>query len=119
MTLTEFQNQIRAGIPERLPAPKAYDPAVNHAPRRKEILSAEERVLALRNALRYFPENLHAELAREFADELHRYGRIYMYRLRPDYAMHARPIDDWRSTPTNGLPTAATVPYSRPGRSTC
>ena len=52
MTLTEFQNQIRAGIPERLPAPKAYDPAVNHAPRRKEILSAEERVLALRNALR-------------------------------------------------------------------
>ena len=95
MTLTEFQNQIRAGIPERLPAPKAYDPAVNHAPRRKEILSAEERVLALRNALRYFPENLHAELAREFADELHRYGRIYMYRLRPDYAMHARPIDDY------------------------
>ena len=95
MTLTEFQNQIRAGIPEVLPAPKAYDPAVNHAPRRKEILSAEEQVLALRNALRYFPESLHAELAREFADELHRYGRIYMYRLRPDYAMHARPIDDY------------------------
>ena len=95
MTLQEFQDDIRAGIPDRLPAAKPYDRQINHAPRRKEILSAEERVLALRNALRYFPENLHAELAREFADELHRYGRIYMYRLRPDYAMHARPIDDY------------------------
>lgn len=95
MTLTEFQNQIRAGIPDVLPAPKPYDPAVNHAPRRKEILSPEEQVLALKNALRYFPAKHHAELAREFADELHRYGRIYMYRLRPDYPMHARHLDDY------------------------
>lgn len=95
MTLQEFQSRIRAGIPRELPAPKPYDPQINHAPRRKEILTAEERVLALRNALRYFPAEQHAELAREFAEELRRYGRIYMYRLRPDYPMHARPIGDY------------------------
>ncbi len=95
MTIKEFQRQIMAGIPEELPAPKPYDPEINHAPRRKEILSDEERVLAVRNALRYFPVRHHEVLAREFAEELRRYGRIYMYRFRPDYAMYARPIDDY------------------------
>ena len=95
MTREEFQNDIRAGIPDRLPAAKPYDRQINHAPKRKEILSAEEQVLALKNALRYFPAKHHAVLAKEFADELHRYGRIYMYRLRPDYEMYARPIDEY------------------------
>ena len=95
MTREEFQNDIRAGIPDRLPAAKPYDRQINHAPKRKEILSAEEQVLALKNALRYFPSKHHAVLAKEFAEELHRYGRIYMYRLRPDYEMYARPIDEY------------------------
>ncbi len=95
MTLEEFQNDIRAGIPDRLPAAKPYDKQVNHAPKRKEILSEEEKVLALKNALRYFPQKHHALLAREFAEELRRYGRIYMYRLRPDYKMYARPIEEY------------------------
>ena len=95
MTREEFQNEIRAGIPDRLPAAKPYDRQINHAPRRKEILTEEEQVLALRNALRYFPEKHHAVLAKEFAEELHRYGRIYMYRFRPDYEMYARPIDEY------------------------
>ena len=95
MTLQEFQEAIRAGIPDRLPAPKPYDKTINHAPRRKDILSAEEKVLALKNALRYFPTKHHATLAKEFAAELKKYGRIYMYRLRPDYEMYARPIDDY------------------------
>ena len=95
MTREEFQNDIRAGIPDRLPAAKPYDKQVNHAPRRKEILTEEERVLALKNALRYFPAKHHAALAKEFAEELRRYGRIYMYRLRPDYEMYARPIDEY------------------------
>ncbi len=95
MTLQEFQNDIRAGIPDVLPAPKPYDTAINHAPKRKDILTAEEKELALRNALRYFDRKHHAELAAEFVDELARYGRIYMYRLRPDYEMYARPIDEY------------------------
>lgn len=95
MTREEFQNDIRAGIPDRLPAAKPYDRQINHAPKRKEILSAEEQMLALKNALRYFPAKHHAVLAKEFAEELHRYGRIYMYRLRPDYEMYARPIDEY------------------------
>ena len=95
MTLQEFQSRIREGIPRELPQPKPYDEQTNHAPRRKEILSEEERVLALRNALRYFPAEHHEVLAREFAEELRRYGRIYMYRFRPDYPMHARPIGDY------------------------
>ncbi len=95
MTREEFQNDIRAGIPDRLPAAKPYDRQINHAPKRKEILSAEEQMLALKNALRYFPAKHHAMLAKEFAEELHRYGRIYMYRLRPDYEMYARPIDEY------------------------
>jgi len=95
MTLSEFQKQIAAGIPDRLPAPKPYDKSINHAPRRKDILTAEEKVLAVKNALRYFPEKHHAVLAKEFAEELRRYGRIYMYRFRPDYEMYARPIDEY------------------------
>ena len=95
MTPEEFRKEIRAGIPDRLPAAKPYDRTINHAPKRKEILTEEEKVLALKNALRYFPPKHHALLAREFAEELRRYGRIYMYRLRPDYEMRARPIDDY------------------------
>lgn len=95
MTLKEFQDDIRAGIPEVLPAPKPYDKQINHAPKRKDILTAEEKELALKNALRYFPAKHHATLAKEFAEELATYGRIYMYRLRPDYEMYARPIDEY------------------------
>ncbi|MBQ3744054.1 MAG: urocanate hydratase [Bacteroidales bacterium] len=90
-----FQEEILAGIPAELPEVKAYDPDINHAPRRKDILSPEEKVLALKNALRYFPAKHHAVLAKEFAEELHKYGRIYMYRFRPSYAMYARPIDEY------------------------
>lgn len=93
MTKEEFRAVVAEGIPSKLPAPKPRDPEINHAPRRKEILSDEEKKLALRNALRYFPKELHKELASEFAQELADYGRIYMYRLRPDYEMKARPID--------------------------
>ena len=90
-----FHEQIQEGIPAVLPQPKPYDPAINHAPKRKEILSADEKKLALRNALRYFEPQHHAELIKEFAEELETYGRIYMYRLRPDYTMYARPIDEY------------------------
>ena len=93
MTNEQFAAEIRAGIPETLPQAKPYDNEINHAPKRKDILSAEEKKLALSNALRYFPERFHQELAPEFAHELESYGRIYMYRFRPDYAMYARPID--------------------------
>lgn len=93
MTKEEFRAVVAEGIPSKLPAPKPRDPEINHAPRRKDILSNEEKKLALRNALRYFPKELHKELAPEFAQELADYGRIYMYRLRPDYEMKARPID--------------------------
>ena len=95
MTDIEFKNAIKTGIPATPPAPKPYDKEVNHAPRRKKILTPEEERLALRNALRYFPADQHAELAPEFAEELRTYGRIYMYRYRPDYAMYARPIDEY------------------------
>lgn len=90
-----FSEEIRLGIPTELPTPRPYDPDVNHAPRRKKILTPQEERLALKNALRYFPEHMHAALAPEFAEELHRYGRIYMYRFRPEYAMYARPIDEY------------------------
>ena len=83
------------GSPEVLPEMPAYDTEINHAPKRKDILSPEEKRLALRNALRYFPKHLHAQLAPEFAEELRKYGRIYMYRLRPTYPMYARPIDEY------------------------
>ena len=95
MTLQEFQADIRAGIPDYLPEPQAYDPDINHAPRRKDILTPEQKRLALRNALRYFPKKFHAALAPEFAEELRTYGRIYMYRYRPRYEMKARPIGDY------------------------
>ena len=95
MTKEEFQSEIRLGIPDYLPEAPAYDPQINHAPKRKDILTDEQKKLALRNALRYFPQKLHAQLAPEFAEELKRYGRIYMYRYRPSYEMHARPIDDY------------------------
>lgn len=95
MTLAEFQADIRAGIPEVLPELPAYDHSVSHAPKRKDILTPEEKKLALRNALRYFPQKYHATLAPEFAEELRTYGRIYMYRFRPQYDMYARPIEDY------------------------
>ena len=95
MTLAEFQADIRAGIPEVLPGLPAYDHSVSHAPKRKDILTPEEKKLALRNALRYFPKKYHATLAPEFAEELRTYGRIYMYRFRPQYDMYARPIEDY------------------------
>ena len=90
-----FQEQIQQGIPSVLPKPKQYETDINHAPKRKEILSVEEKKLALRNALRYFEPQYHAELIKEFAEELQTYGRIYMYRFRPDYKMHARPITEY------------------------
>lgn len=95
MTHEEFMADIRAGIPNTLPYPQPYDHTVNHAPKRKDILTSEEKKLALRNALRYFPKMFHATLAPEFLDELKTYGRIYMYRFRPTYDMHARHIDEY------------------------
>ena len=93
--LTEFQKEILAGIPDVLPPLKPYDKSVNHAPKRKDILTDDEKRLALRNALRYFDPKLHKQLIPEFLDELKTYGRIYMYRLRPDYDIHARHIDEY------------------------
>ncbi|MES2544845.1 MAG: urocanate hydratase [Bacteroidota bacterium] len=90
-----FKEQIQQGIPSILPAPKPYELDINHAPKRKEILSPEEKKLALRNALRYFEPQHHAELIKDFGEELETYGRIYMYRLRPDYKMYARPISEY------------------------
>lgn len=95
MTLNEFQDSIRAGIPDTLPAPKPYDTTINHAPKRKDILTPEQKELALHNALRYFDPKHHETLAPEFAEELRKYGRIYMYRLRPEYEMYARPIEHY------------------------
>lgn len=95
MDTGEFKRAVAEGIPETLPEPKPYDDTVNHAPRRKDILFPEEKVLAIKNALRYFPERHHEILAKEFADELRTYGRIYMYRFRPDYPMYARPIGEY------------------------
>ncbi|MGB0979934.1 MAG: urocanate hydratase, partial [Croceimicrobium sp.] len=94
-TMSQFQEAIRAGIPMNLPAPRALNPDFSHAPKRKEILNEEERILAIKNALRYFPKKWHAELAPEFAQELKDYGRIYMYRFRPNYDMYARPIEEY------------------------
>jgi urocanate hydratase len=95
LTMISFADEIQQGIPTVLPAAKAWDPAVNHAPKRKEILSPEEKKLALRNALRYFPKAQHAELAPEFAQELATYGRIYMYRFMPEHPIFARPISEY------------------------
>ena len=90
-----FKEEIKQGIPEALPEIKKYDALINHAPKRKEILSADEKKLAIRNALRYFDKKHHAILAPEFAQELKDYGRIYMYRFRPDYEIKARHIDEY------------------------
>ena len=95
MTIQEFQEDIKQGIPSLLPPKKVYELNVNHAPKRKEILSHEERKLALRNALRYFPADFHSELAIDFLEELDVYGRIYMHRFRPDYKIYARSINDY------------------------
>jgi urocanate hydratase len=104
MDNTNFREQILQGIPDTLPAPKEYDTSANHAPNRKDSLTPPEKKLAVRNALRYFHPKHHKELAREFYEELLRYGRIYMYRLRPDYAMYARPIEEY---PCQSLQAAA------------
>ena len=93
--MISFADEIQQGIPAELPKVKTYDPNVNHAPKRKEILSPEEKKLAIRNALRYFPKAQHAELAAEFAQELTTYGRIYMYRFMPEHQIFARPIDQY------------------------
>jgi Urocanate hydratase len=95
MSKEEFSRAILTGIPDVLPQPKPYEETVNHAPKRKDVLTESEKVLALKNALRYFPVRFHAELAPEFASELARFGRIYMYRFRPDYKITARPIGDY------------------------
>ncbi len=95
MNNSDFKNSILAGIPHELPQLKELDSKVSHAPKRKDILSAEEKRLAIKNALRYFPVSNHMILAVEFADELEKYGRIYMYRFRPDYEMYARPINEY------------------------
>lgn len=104
MDKEQFAAEIRAGIPDVLPEPMPYDTEINHAPKRKDILTPAEKKLALRNALRYFPKKFHAVLAPEFADELETYGRIYMYRFRPKYEMYARPIDEY---PHRSLQAAA------------
>jgi urocanate hydratase len=97
MTTTEFsfQEQILQGIPDELPEVKPYDTTASHAPKRKDILSVEEKKLALKNALRYFHPKHHEVLAKEFYDELQKFGRIYMYRFRPEYKMHARSINEY------------------------
>ena len=99
-----FQSAILRGIGDRLPEPRPVDSSVSHAPRRKDILTLQEKRLALKNALRYFKPEHHHVLAGEFAEELEKYGRIYMYRFRPDYPMHARPVGEY---PHRSLQAAA------------
>ncbi|MBA6313449.1 urocanate hydratase [Cellulophaga baltica] len=95
-----FKEQILQGLPNELPSKKEYNSALSHAPKRKDILSSEEKLLAIKNALRYFPKAWHRELAQEFAFELSTYGRIYMHRFKPEYTMYARPIDEYPHTST-------------------
>jgi urocanate hydratase len=95
MSSISFQEEILQGIPNQIPPKKEYDKSINHAPKRKQILSSDEKKLALKNALRYFPKEQHEELIEEFAAELEEYGRIYMYRYRPENKIHARPIEDY------------------------
>ena len=95
MTLEEFHQEILEGIPSVLPAKAEYDLNLNHAPKRKDVLRNDEKKLALKNALRYFPVELHAVLAPEFAEELKEYGRIYMLRYKPKHKMYARNIEDY------------------------
>ncbi|GIK68961.1 MAG: urocanate hydratase [Bacteroidetes bacterium] len=94
-TNTNFRKLILQGIPDKLPQHKPYNTEINHAPKRKSILNKEEKILALKNALRYFPKKFHTILAKEFYEELQKYGRIYMYRFRPDYKIYARPIKEY------------------------
>jgi urocanate hydratase len=93
--MSKFESAVEQGIPEHIPEMPDFDESLNRAPVRKLLLSEQERDLALRNALRYFPEKWHSELAPEFLKELHTYGRIYMHRFRPDYEMYARPVDEY------------------------
>jgi urocanate hydratase len=93
--MISFKDQILQGIPSELPKPKPYDVSVSHAPKRKDSLTTEEKKIALKNALRYFPAKFHNVLLPEFKAELETYGRIYMYRFRPDYEMYARPIEEY------------------------
>ncbi|HAX96506.1 MAG TPA: urocanate hydratase [Prolixibacteraceae bacterium] len=104
MELAKFQATIRQGIPVDLPSPAEHDPSANHAPKRPDVLSLQEKKLALQNALRYFPEKHHPVLAPEFLEELNRFGRIYMYRFRPTYSMYARPISEY---PANSVHAAS------------
>ena len=90
-----FQESILQGIPADLPPQKPFDEAINHAPKRKDILTTNEKKLAIKNALRYFKPEFHPVLAEEFAAELKAFGRIYMYRFRPDYEMYARRIEEY------------------------
>jgi len=101
----DFKAKILQGIPNELPPKKEYDTSVNHAPKRKAILNSEEKQLALKNALRYFEEKHHQELLAEFKEELEKFGRIYMYRLKPDYDMYARNIEEYpgNSTQAKGI----------------
>ena len=107
--MTDFKKAILEGIPNDLPEPKPYDNTINHAPRRKDILNEDEKVLAIRNALRYFPQRHHKALAAEFARELNDYGRIYMYRFRPDYPMYARPIEEYPARCTQAAAIMAMI----------
>jgi len=93
--MSDFQQAILAGIPDALPSMQPYDSQINHAPKRQDVLTIPEKKLAIQNALRYFKPKYHATLAKEFAHELHNYGRIYMHRFRPQYPMYARPIDNY------------------------
>ena len=95
--MMSFKEQIIQGIPSQLPSIKMVNRNSNSAPKRKDILNQEEKKLALKNALRYFPKEWHIELAKEFLLELNEYGRIYMYRFKPDYEIYARSINDYPS----------------------
>lgn len=95
MTKDDFKKMVLEGIPDLLPEPGSYDPDINHAPARRDILTHEEKKLALKNALRYFPPHFHNDLAGEFAEELKQFGRIYMYRFKPSYEIKARHIDEY------------------------
>src|SRR5690606_38695060 len=95
MDTKTFKDQILEGVPSQIPQKREEEKGINHAPKRKQILSEDERKLAIQNALRYFPKEQHVELAVEFLEELNTFGRIYMLRYRPDYKMYARPISEY------------------------